>query len=1070
MSGAKWARRGATCAAVLAVALAGRVTAHDLERTTVHLDLAADGAFTLRLAHDPAWLLLRMESFAGGTPLDATDAAARDARLAALAADAIDRVVLFVETVDPSGQVTSLEVRPTASEYAPPPAHVPDGQFALASYTLRGQMPPAARRVRWYYGMVADPYPFTIALADGSTLTEWVQGDAWSTSLPLGGPFTRPTLAARLGEYLELGYTHILPRGLDHILFVVGLFLLAARLRPVLVQVTTFTLAHSMTLGLALYGVVSLPATVVEPLIALSIVYVGIENLRTRQLTPWRVTLVFLFGLLHGLGFAGVLTGLQLPRADFALGLLGFNLGVEAGTAHRDRSGGPGHRLVAPSPVVSPAHRRAGLAGHRRGRPLLDDHPAAADVSAAQPLQAAASRSIIACVIPTRLVLGLALVAAAACGRSPQATPPPRNVVLLTIDTLRDDRLGRGVSPELDALAASGVRFTTARTTAPLTLPAHTSLLTGQLPPAHGVRLNGQTLAADVPTLATVLEAAGYRTAAFVGAYVLDRRFGLARGFDTYDDRVPRSASATDALEASRPAAAVVDAALSWLGNAPASPFLLWVHLYDPHAPYDPPEPYRTRFAGRPYDGEIAYAGAEAGRLLARLDQRGLTGSTIIVLAGDHGEGLGEHGESTHGMLAYDSTLRVPLVVRAPGLSPATVDVPVSLADVATSVLQLSGARAALPAASTRNLRNADPEGEVYAETTYPAVAGWHPLHVLAGPTRKLIRSAGLEYYDLAADRSETADVAGRESAQARAAVARLSPLMAATRESAPPAPDALATLRALGYASGPSSTASRSDAPNPSTTAADWTRFERAAAEPATELATLATLTTAHPDGFVFVTSYARALVDRGRPGEAARVLAAAITRLPSEASLFHDLAVAARAAGEIAEAVRAEDAALAIDPGNAAAHNGRGLLHVDAGETAEAAAAFTRAVTIDESNATYWANLGNARRAGADPTGADQAYARALALDPAHADAANGRGVLLVQAGQAGQAIDWFTRALATTPDFHEARLNLGIACQEAGRPAEAAAAYRELLRRAPRGFARERRAASELLRSLR
>ncbi|MBL8137731.1 MAG: HupE/UreJ family protein [Acidobacteria bacterium] len=179
--------------------------------------------------------------------------------------------------------------------------------------------------------MVADPYPFTITLADGSTHTEWVQGDAWSTSLPLGGPFAPPPLLTRLGEYLVLGYTHILPGGLDHILFVVGLFLLAARLRPVLVQVTTFTVAHSMTLGLALYGVVTLPATVVEPLIALSIVYVAIENLRTRQLTPARVALVFLFGLLHGLGFAGVLTGLQLPRSDFALGLAGFNLGVEAG-------------------------------------------------------------------------------------------------------------------------------------------------------------------------------------------------------------------------------------------------------------------------------------------------------------------------------------------------------------------------------------------------------------------------------------------------------------------------------------------------------------------------------------------------------------------------------------------------------------------------------------------------------------------------------------------------------------------------------------------------------------------
>ena len=296
--------------------------AHDLERTTVHLTVAADGAFMLRLAHDPAWLLLRMESFAGGASTSTADAAARDARLAALAPQAIDRVVLFVD---------GHEVRPVSADYTPPPDVVPAGQFALAAYTLRGQLPPSARVLRWYYGLVVDPYPITITLADGSALTEWVQGDAWSTSLALGGPFARPTVAARLREYLALGFTHILPKGLDHILFVIGLFLLRARLRPVLLQVTAFTVAHSLTLALSLYGVVSLPPRVVEPLIALSIVYVAIENLRTQRLTPWRVAIVFLFGLLHGMGFAGVLTGLQLPRADFALALVGFNLGVEAG-------------------------------------------------------------------------------------------------------------------------------------------------------------------------------------------------------------------------------------------------------------------------------------------------------------------------------------------------------------------------------------------------------------------------------------------------------------------------------------------------------------------------------------------------------------------------------------------------------------------------------------------------------------------------------------------------------------------------------------------------------------------
>ncbi|MGD9906514.1 MAG: HupE/UreJ family protein [Vicinamibacterales bacterium] len=318
------ARRIAGTLAVLALTAASpRLAAHDLERTTVHLTLAADGGFQLRLAHDPSWLVLRLERFAEAPGTAAPgDAAARDAQLRAWAPLMIDRVVLWVD-----GQ----EVRPGRVEYAPPPAAVPAGQFALAAYTLHGRMPAGARTLRWYYGLVVDPYPLTVTLADGSEATEWVQGDAWSTALPLGGPFATPSRWTRLWQYLGLGYVHILPRGLDHILFVVGLFLLQARLRPVLVQVTTFTIAHSLTLALALYGVVALPPRLVEPLIALSIVYVAVENLRTRALTPWRIALVFAFGLLHGLGFAGVLTDLALPPGDFAVALVGFNLGVEAG-------------------------------------------------------------------------------------------------------------------------------------------------------------------------------------------------------------------------------------------------------------------------------------------------------------------------------------------------------------------------------------------------------------------------------------------------------------------------------------------------------------------------------------------------------------------------------------------------------------------------------------------------------------------------------------------------------------------------------------------------------------------
>ena len=184
--------------ATVAAATIARLHAHDLERTTVHLDIAADGGFTLRLAHDPSWLLLRMASFAGTSDVSPTDATARDARLSALAPQVIDRVVLFVEFPTPDGVLERHEVRPTTSAYAPPPAQVPEGEFALAAYTLTGRLPAGARSLRWYYGMVADPYPLTLTLPDGSSRTEWVQGDAWSTALPLGGTLTARPWPARL--------------------------------------------------------------------------------------------------------------------------------------------------------------------------------------------------------------------------------------------------------------------------------------------------------------------------------------------------------------------------------------------------------------------------------------------------------------------------------------------------------------------------------------------------------------------------------------------------------------------------------------------------------------------------------------------------------------------------------------------------------------------------------------------------------------------------------------------------------------------------------------------------------
>jgi hypothetical protein len=307
-----------------------RPSAHELERTRVSLAFQPDGRFALEIANDPQWLLLRLEPFLSDYPdiparegSDAPQPAQRDARLAILAPVMRDRFVLFVD---------GREIRPDDVVYEPPfTPTAEDGTPSPGRYRMHGRVPPDARLLRWFYGIVADPYPLVIERADGQTYTEWIGGTVWSRPIDLTGQFVPPTRREIVRQYLVLGYTHILPKGLDHILFVLGLFLLSARLRPVLWQVTAFTVAHSITLGLSIYGVVSLPPSIVEPLIALSIAYVAVENLVTRELRAWRVLVVFLFGLLHGLGFAGVLRELGLPRSEFLTALLSFNVGVEIG-------------------------------------------------------------------------------------------------------------------------------------------------------------------------------------------------------------------------------------------------------------------------------------------------------------------------------------------------------------------------------------------------------------------------------------------------------------------------------------------------------------------------------------------------------------------------------------------------------------------------------------------------------------------------------------------------------------------------------------------------------------------
>ena len=399
-------------------------------------------------------------------------------------------------------------------------------------------------------------------------------------------------------------------------------------------------------------------------------------------------------------------------------------------------------------------------------------------------------------------------------------SPPPLNVLLITLDTTRADRLGcyghsLAETPVLDRLAQQGVLFERAYAPVPLTLPSHASILTGLYPPEHGLHSNGQAaLPQGIPTLATELQAAGYETGAFVAAFVLDDKFGLQRGFKTYDDDVSLAAPTPHGDHQYRDASLVIDAAIMWLRPRSQKPFLCWVHLFDPHYPYLAHEDqFGTQFKDRPYDAELSYVDGQIDRLISTLQKSGALEHTVIVVVGDHGESLGEHGELTHGMTVYDATIRVPLIVLSPeeGRPGHRVAEPVSLVDLTPTLLDRVGLQP-LPQASGRSLRSAL-RGEpltptpCYAETDEPYVtAHWSPLRAIITPQWKYVRSPRAELYDLVADPQELRNLATRSPAQLQKMDSELTsweermnqPLVANVSLSE----QELRTLRSLGYAS----------------------------------------------------------------------------------------------------------------------------------------------------------------------------------------------------------------------------------------------------------------------------
>jgi arylsulfatase A-like enzyme/Flp pilus assembly protein TadD len=657
-------------------------------------------------------------------------------------------------------------------------------------------------------------------------------------------------------------------------------------------------------------------------------------------------------------------------------------------------------------------------------------------------------------------------LAAASC----REKAPPRSVLLITLDTFRADRIGAN-TPLLASLAREGVQFDAADSPVPLTLPAHASLLSGLLPLHHGLRNNGVgTFPASRDTLATTFARAGYRTGAFVGAFILDHRFGLDRGFERYDDEIVRDASdASGTFEAERRGSEVVDRAIAWLKHGDTRPFFAWVHLYDAHAPYAPPPPYPQT-----YDGEIAYVDAQVARLLASVDRR----TTIIAVVGDHGEALGAHGELTHGLLLYEPTLHVPMIVSSPALSPRRVRTPVSTTDLAPTIASLAGITFAKPvdghdlSADLRAGREPQPE-EVYAETRYPATFGWSDLASLRRSASKLIAAPAPELYDLDRDPGETVNVLTSDRRSYHDLASRLDQVRATAVVSAPAAADAetRAKLASLGYVA--PSNADHATARDPKTVVALFRTFEEATAminagRAKQAIPALKQIVRDDPSNHVFRETLARALRQTGDRTRAIALYREAVALAPTDADAWYNLAVALQENGNDREAEIALTEAAKRDPARSEIHNIRGTALAEHGDLLAAEKEFRATIAGDPRNGRAYNNLGNVLRAMNRDSEAAEAYGRAIELAPRYADPRNGLGVLLVTGGRARDALPYFDSALQLAPDFYEAQLNRAIALQTAGDSAAASAELQRLLDRLPPSHAydAQRQAARTLL----
>lgn len=670
------------------------------------------------------------------------------------------------------------------------------------------------------------------------------------------------------------------------------------------------------------------------------------------------------------------------------------------------------------------------------------------------------------------------------------------NLLLVTIDTVRADRIGaygysQAATPTIDALATSGVRFARAQSAAPLTGPSHSTILTGQLPPVHGVRDNVVfTLGSAHQTMATRLKAAGYETAAFVGGYPVAAAFGFGQGFDTFSENFRENQATAHGAE--RPANEVADAAIAWLTSRQAKPYFAWLHFYDAHAPYAPPAPYDATFKERPYDGEIAFVDAQLARVMATIRAGAGGGRTIVLVVADHGEALGEHSETTHAVLVYESTLRVPFIVAGPGVPPGRVVTSrVGTVDILPTVLSLLGLPAD-PALAGRDLSGAFATDllatqPLYAESLFGRLnCRWAPLRSWTREDWKLIDGAAVELFNLADDPGENRNMADVEPERVRrmrtelqTAIERLSPGGDAARPN-PVTPEQEERLRSLGYASGSGASGplDTPGLPDPRTHIVLYDRAQAASLargpETGRAIADLMQMVNADPGNpFLYGTlaslsyrwgtlglaarafakaleldpdrptvrqSYGKLLRELGRYDDSERELRLAVEQSASDdvrvrASLA-DTLVAQGKLDEAATLVANEPASPGPQPELLAA---RARLLVAQGRAAEAVPLLTTAASGPD--ADPWIELARLQLDLHDTRGARQAATEALKRSPGHPWAlAVGARALLAE-GNRVDAAKLLQEAVSAAPRRPGAWLALAEAFEAAGDPAGAA-----------------------------